>query len=83
MPPSQAAAAGTDLPLDTRQLALLEALVDGGTLDGFDALFVSLATDAINEAFLDIVGDTVVDFDGDVPVLVEDYADDVREALAV
>lgn len=73
--------ASSDLPLSDQQLALLRALVDGDSVDGFDAMFVSLATDAINEAFLDIVGDTVVEFDSDVPVLVEDYVDEVRAVL--
>ena len=75
------APSSSDLPLSDQQLALLRALVDGDSVDGFDAMFVSLAADAINEAFLDIVGDTVVDFDGDAPVLVEDYVDEVRAVL--
>ncbi|MBR3316522.1 MAG: TerB N-terminal domain-containing protein [Atopobiaceae bacterium] len=62
--------------------ALLRALLAGETLDGFDALFVSLAVDAINEAFLDELGDTVIEFDGETPTLVEDYLEDVRAAVA-
>ena len=42
----------------------------------------SLAADGINEALFDIIGDTVIEFEGDVPRIVEDYADDVREALS-
>lgn len=66
------------LGLDEAQLTLLRAILCGDALDGFDSLFVSLAVDAINEAFLDVLGDTVIEFDGDAPVLVEDYVEDVR-----
>ncbi|MDO4797603.1 MAG: TerB N-terminal domain-containing protein [Coriobacteriales bacterium] len=88
-PPIEVASAGAGAPsesalgLDATQLSLLRALlgeepmpVDGG------ALFLSLAVDAINEAFLDIVGDTVIEYEGDMPVLVADYEPDVRDALS-
>ena len=69
------------LALDEGQLDLLRALLDGRRPQSDNGMFVSLAVDAINEVFLDVVGDTVVDFDGDMPVLVEDYEQDVRDAL--
>jgi len=69
------------LGLDERQRALLHALVQGESIAGFDALFLSLAVDAINDAFLDEVGDTVIEYDGDAPRLVEDYEDDVRAMI--
>ncbi|MBR3327694.1 MAG: TerB N-terminal domain-containing protein [Atopobiaceae bacterium] len=70
------------LGLDASQLTLLRALLDGQPLPANGgAMFLSLAVDAINEAFLDVVGDTVIDFDGETPVLVEDYEQDVRDAL--
>ena len=62
---------------------LLLALLNHTDLPQTDELYLTLAVDAINEVFLDIVGDTVVEFSGNTPVLVEDYIDDVREALAV
>lgn len=64
------------LGLTDEQLNLLRALLDGEPVpnDGF----VSLTVDAINDAFLDVIGDTVIDFDGEVPCLVEDYVEDVR-----
>lgn len=74
---------GEPLGLTEPQLALLAALLEGKDVPAADgASFLSLAVDAINEAFLDIVGDTVIEYDGDVPVLVEDYEQDVRDALA-
>jgi hypothetical protein len=44
--------------------------------------FVSVVADNINEKLYDLVGDAVIDFDGDEPVLVEDYLDDIKEVLA-
>ncbi len=74
--------ASNALGLTAEQLDLLRSLVAGEKPERCDALFLSLAVDAINEAFLDVVGDTVLEFDeDDQPVLVEDYVDDVREAL--
>ena len=40
-----------------------------------------LLVDAINEAAFDLVGDTVVEFDGTGPVIVEDYRADLEELL--
>ena len=37
----------------------------------------------INEKLFDIVGDAVIEFDGDTPVLIEDYEQDVREILGL
>ena len=74
-------AVSSTIQLEERQRVLLRSLLDGRPLDGFDSLTVSLCVDAINEAFLDVVGDTVLDFDGDVPMLVEEYVDDVRAAV--
>lgn len=70
----------SSLGLDDDQAQLLQDLVEGRVPEG-DALFLTLAVDAINEVFLDVVGDTVIEFDGAAPVLVEDYAQDVRDAL--
>lgn len=78
---SSASVDRSGLALDKDQLALLQDLLDGTGVHQTNSMAVSLAVDAINEAFLDIVGDTVVDFDGDVPVLVEDYLPDVRAML--
>lgn len=72
------------LGLSERQLSILLALLDGAELPAdVGHAFVSLEVDAINEAFLDVVGDTVIEFDADVPRLVEDYEPDVREALGL
>lgn len=89
VPPLEMTPVAVDAPsdsalgLDSAQLALLRALLGEVPMPADDgAMFLSLAVDAINEAFLDIVGDTVIEFDGDVPVLIEDYEQDVRDALS-
>lgn len=72
--------------LTSDQLALIGSLLDGS----FDqkmwqakGMMVELEVDAINETLFDVVGDTVVEFVGDQPELVEDYISDVKEALGL
>lgn len=61
--------------------ALVEALLAGGQAPAAKTS-ADLLVDAINEKLFDLVGDTVVEFGADgAPELIEDYADDVREAL--
>lgn len=72
--------------LGLEHVAFLRALLDG-TSGGEAAAPVGGATaellaDHINEVLFDLVGDTVIEFDGDVPHIVDDYAEDVREALS-
>ena len=63
--------------------ALVEALIAGRTAPGAKTS-ADLLVDAINEKLFDLVGDTVVEFGADgAPELIEDYADDVREALGL
>ena len=70
--------------LSADDVAILRSLLDGT----FDAaavrargIMVSLVADRINEVFFDILGDAVIEFDGDDPRVVEDYEEDVREVL--
>ena len=71
-------------------LTSLELRLVRGMLEGTPASsllsptdpFVSVVVDTINEKFFDIVGDAVIEFDGDEPYLIEDYLDDIREVLA-
>ena len=41
----------------------------------------SIAADTINEAFYDEIGDSVVESDGDVLVLVDDYRDETAQLI--
>lgn len=63
--------------------ALVEALLAGRPAPDAKTS-ADLLVDAINEKLFDLVGDTVVEFGADgAPELIEDYADDVREALGL
>lgn len=67
--------------LTAKERALVEALLAGGQAPAAKTS-ADLLVDAINEKLFDLVGDTVVEFGADgAPELIEDYADDVREAL--
>ena len=63
--------------------ALVEALLAGRPAPDAKTS-ADLLVDAINEKLFDLVGDTVVEFGaGGAPEPIEDYADDVREALGL
>lgn len=69
--------------LTAEERALVEALLAGGQAPAAKTS-ADLLVDAINEKLFDLVGDTVVEFGADgAPELIEDYADDVREALGL
>ena len=40
-----------------------------------------MVTDALNEAFYEVIGDSILDCDGDSICLVEDYVEEVRNML--
>lgn len=44
-------------------------------------LKLTMLVDSINEKFMDDIGDTIIEFSGDTPQLIEDYTDDVQELL--
>lgn len=63
---------------------LLEALLYGKPYREYfkqNHLSVAVVADSVNEIMMDAVGDIVIDFDGSMPVLIEDYEDDIREWL--
>lgn len=73
--------------LTAHELAYLSALLSGdqqAIQDTRTAVGVSedLLMDAINEAFFDMVGDTVLEFAADGPALIDDYRDDVEGMLS-
>ena len=62
----------------------MRALLDGEAAPpNPEGQLLSLVIDSINEKLFDIVGDAVIEFDGDTPVLIEDYEQDVREILGL
>ena len=79
--PSTAAQPGP-LGLTSVELRLLEALLAGEPAAAPEGSTLDLLVDAINEKLFDLLGDTAIEFDGDAPVLIDDYRDDVEGALA-
>lgn len=73
-----------DTPLNEAESAFLSALIAGGDwkacAKAHSALPAILA-DSINEKLFDEFGDTVIDFSGDTPLLIEDYADELSNYL--
>ena len=70
--------------LSDLELRVLQGLAAGkiaAELLGPGDPFVSVIADSINEKLFDLVGDAVIEFDGDDPQLVEDYLDDLRELV--
>ena len=70
--------------LDQTDRALLLALLAGretGPILKAAHRMPSIAADAVNEAFFDEIGDTVVLCEGDALVLVEDYIEDIQRLL--
>lgn len=80
-----ASAAGSDgTGLDAPYLQVLAALLDDkdpGELLRSHHLKPSMVADAVNEALLDRIGDTVVACEEDRLVLIEDYREDLRAIL--
>ena len=62
--------------LDDISAALLRIVLDGGDAAAFSAerkISLAVTIDRINEALYDMLGDTALEFEGDTPVVVEDY----------
>ena len=70
----------TDLPLEDDEIILLCNLLNGKTDVNYDFM-LSVAVDSINDKMFDYFGDTIIDFDGDLPYIIEDYSDELKELL--
>ena len=68
--------------LDSDERAVLSAILEGeNALIGGYGMRLSILCDSINEKLYEMLGDTVIEFDGDRPLIVEDYIDDVKGVL--
>ncbi len=75
------AEAENDTPLDDGEYEFLHCLLYGGDIDAAarkHGRMLSVLADSVNEKLFDVFGDTVIEFDGDAPVLIEDYSDDLK-----
>jgi hypothetical protein len=63
---------------------ILAALINGKLAEPYlksDHLMASVAADSINEVLFDEIGDNVLECDGDSIILIDDYADDIRQLI--
>ena len=70
--------------LSQSEVAFLQALLKSNEEELIRGVgsSVDLVVDAVNEKLFELLGDTAIEFGDDgEPRLVEDYVDDVREAL--
>ena len=75
----QAPDAGGNLTADEREI--LRRIAEGGDWKEYAAqhrLMLSMTVDSINEKLMDEIGDTVLEWDGDTPEIIEDYREDIR-----
>ncbi len=77
---------GNTLDLTEQELHFMQLVLheeDAMAYARSQKLMLSVLIDSINEKFYDEIGDTVLDFDGLQPILIEDYIDDVKQLLGV
>ena len=75
---------GVSVPLDGMQMQLLRMLLRGEPVQELIAAqhgMPSVIADAINEALFDLIGDTVVECDGETITIIEDYREDIINIL--
>ncbi len=67
--------------LSADEIKYLDALINGGDHQAIcreTGIIPSVMADNVNERLFDIIGDTVIEFIGDSPQIVEDYKDDLK-----
>lgn len=67
--------------LDEIECRFIQCLLQGQPYDELlrpTGRMVSLMVDAINEALWERFGDTVIEFDGNIPVILEDYREELK-----
>ncbi len=72
------------LGLSDAEYAFLRALLYGqpyGDILRANSTTALLLSDGVNEKLFDLFGDTVIEFSGDEPVLIEDYTDELKERI--
>lgn len=70
--------------LSNEEYAFLRALLYGQPYSDIlraNATTALLLSDGVNEKLFDLFGDTVIEFSGDEPVLIDDYTDELKERI--
>ena len=67
-------------PLDDTEYRFMQCLLYGGDYNILikKGVMLSVIADSVNEKLFDEFGDTVIEFVGETPELIEDYADDLK-----
>jgi hypothetical protein len=68
-------------PLDSGEYLFMQALLYGGDHQAAAKNaggMPSVMADSINEKLYDIFADTVIEFDGDIPAVIEDYEEELK-----
>ena len=79
----EGAMAPADALLSAEESSLLRDILKGGApIKGRGGMRITLLCDSINEKLYEIFGDTVIEFYGELPAVVEDYLDDIKELLS-
>ena len=68
-------------PLDSGEYLFMQALLYGGDHQAAArsvGSMPSVMADSINEKLYDIFADTVIEFDGDIPAVIEDYEEELK-----
>ena len=74
----------SEIGLDENELLLIICLLRGEEYASRfkeKGIMVSVLADAINNTLFDRFGDTVIEFDGDTPTVVEDYKEELKGML--
>lgn len=74
-------ALANETPLDEGEYRFVSALLYGGDYHAAAksaGSMPSLLADSINEKLYDIFADTVIDHDGEIPVIIEDYEEELK-----
>ena len=73
-----------ELPLDNDEICFMKALLYNGNIADIAkscGKMVSILADSVNEKLFDRFGDTVIEFTGDLPALIEDYTEELMEMI--
>lgn len=79
--PSDAGSGQPETPLDVAEYRFMQCLLYGGDHNAASkkaGTMPSLLADKINEKLFDLFDDTVIDFSGGEPELIEDYIDELK-----
>ena len=86
MPAVETPLGGEDSGLSSLEAAFLRCLLLGQPVEALareQGTMPSLLADAVNDKLFDRFGDTVIDFSGDAPLVVPDYADELKGMLSL